>query len=257
MTDKYYDELDQEVQQASSGGGMVGQVAVYGAFQVYASLPPAERIFLYGGRLKKEDALAKAEKLAAGGKVEQTLCTLQYKDSILGRDVSHWKGDRYHTYGPHWAIDAQTFNTMRIALGVKAAVKTWVRMGSIVSPNAEELVGTKNEKHAWEDGKDGEKQLKRMHLPVAVFTSKADAEAAAASTATATTVDDPSFPGLPGWKKYDDWVTYGKAEVRKMAAAMTKNGIIPLSAEDCAKIAEDCECSPDQVKFVLSEPSDG
>jgi len=247
MTDKYYDELDQEVQQASSGGGMVGQVAVYGAFQVYASgVTPSERIFLYGGGLKKEDALAKAEALAAGGKVEQTLCTLQYKDSILGRDVSHWKGDRYHTYGHHWAVDAQTFNTLRIELGLKVATKTWVRMGSIVSPNSEE---NKDKSWAWEEDQNGEKQLKRLHVPVAVFTSKADADAAAAQSGGggATTVDDPSWPGPDsGWKKYDDWVQYGKPMVRELAG---KGKPQPL-------IAKECECSVEQVKFVLSEPSD-
>lgn len=242
MPDQYYDELDQEAQQASSGGGIVCQIAIYGAFQVYAAgVTPAERIFLYGGALKKADALAKAEALAAGGNVEQTFCTVQYKDSVLGRDVGHWKGDRFHTYGPHWADDAQEFNKLRVALGIKAAQKTWVRMGSMTSPNCEK---NKDKTWAWEDY-EGEKRLKRLNIPVAVFVSKADAEAAAASTAVASTVDDPSYPGAPNWVKYEDWVTVGKPMVREMAAAGKPQ---PLIAKECA-------CSIEQVKFVLSEPA--
>jgi len=240
---EYYDELDQEAQQASSGGGIVCQVAIYGAFQVYAAgVTPAERIFLYGGALKKADALAKAEELAAGGKVEQTFCTVQYKSSVLGRDVGHWKGDRYHTYGHHWADDAQEFNRLRVALGIKATQKTWVRMGSIPSPNCEK---NKDKTWAWEENREGEKQIKRLNLPVAVFVSKADAEAAAASTATVSTVNDPSYPGLTDWPKYEDWVVTGKPMVREMAAA----------GKPAPLIAKECACSIEQVKFVLSEPT--
>jgi len=86
--------------------------------------------------------------------------------------------------------------------------------------------------------------LKRLNIPVAVFVSKADAEAAAASTAVASTVDDPSYPGAPNWVKYEDWVTVGKPMVREMAAAGKPQ---PLIAKECA-------CSIEQVKFVLSEP---
>lgn len=247
MPEQYHDELDQEVQQASSGGGIVCQVAVYGAFNVYAAgMPPGESIFLYGGNAgKKEDANAKAKALSesTGGRIEQTLCTVQYKDSVLGRDVSHWKDDRYHTYGPIWATDAKEFNARRIALGIKPGVKTWARMGGIVSPNCEE---NKEKEWAWEEY-EGERRLKRIQLPVAVYASKSEAQDAADAMPApgAENVGDESFPGhfdaATKWKP-DDW---DKAKPKLME--LFKGGLTP------EQIGAAMDAPAEAVKLALAQ----
>jgi hypothetical protein len=185
MAEKYYDILDQEIQEASAGG-MVCQIGIFPAFEVYCSLPPADRVFVYTNAAEKAVARTKAQMLAkeTGKKAQETVTVVMYKDSVLGRDVSHWKSDLYRGAGVKFGPDAKTLNKKRIELGIKTGIRTWVRMGSIVSPNAE---ANQDEDWAWEadtrdEAEEGAKQLKRLHLPLEVYANKEAATEAAESS---------------------------------------------------------------------------
>ena len=245
---KYYDLLDQEVQEASGGGGMVCQVANFPAFEIYCKLSPVDRTFTYATVTEKAVAKEKANKLAqeTGLKVQKTIVMILYKDSVLGRDVSHWKGDLHRSAGVRFGPDAKELLEKHKELGMKTGVRAWARTSSIVSPNCEE---NQDKDWAWEadtrtDAEPGAKQLKRLHLPFEVFANKAAAEVAAESSEGFVDTSNIPQAWLASGGQAPDWLAivpeieaeFGKKSGLPVGVAVTQlANSYGVTSEDIAK----------------------
>ncbi|MBV6343508.1 hypothetical protein [Candidatus Magnetobacterium casense] len=165
---------------------------------------------------------------------------------MLGRDVSGWQDDQFHTYGPRWGADYLKFDELRKELGLRVGRPFWGRMGSMPSPNAE---SRPNEKSSYDTDRNGEKRLKRMMIIVEVYPNKEAAELAAKAQGAGgnpDAVNDPSYPG--GKWSYADWKMM-KGEI----AGDYQKSKLPIAArlEHLAKLYD---CEPKHIEFVVNSP---
>ena len=243
--DEQQDILNVMQQEAAGGGGLVAQAVLYGAYNVFASLPPAERIFTFSDADGKVKAKAKADKLSAdtSAKLETTAALVIFKDTVLGRDVSHWQGDRIITYGPPFGADYQELNKLRGELMVAVNKKFWGRFGSTESPNA---AANSERAWAWEDDPNntGEKRLKRMLIPVEVYPSREAAEQAIVEMGGEEA--DPSFPG-GGWSpaNWNEMKPIIAAEYRELVETGTPK------AAAIAKLAKEYTAGKNHIELVV------
>ena len=193
------DILDKEFEEAKSGGGIIGEIALYGGYMTFApGVTPRDRTFLYANEKEKTAAKAKVESL--GGKSQQTMVMVQFKDSVIGREVG-WQDDRYHTYGPPFGPDYKFMIEKKNELGIPIGKKVWARISWMTSPNA-----AANQDKAWAwDEYQGEKRLKSMAFPVELYASKAEAATVAETLAASESGEsDPTYPGdHTGWSVAD------------------------------------------------------
>lgn len=260
---KYVDELDEEVQTSAGAGGLVSEMSYHGAFNVFCSTPPAERVFLFNNKAEKTGALAKAKVLAEehGARYEETRCTVQYRDTVLSRDVSGWKGNQYHTYGPIWGdVVRGIVNPKRKELDILAGQKFWGRMGSVEDPWA---VANPEHPKATETLPNGTTRIKRVRLPVERFPTRKEAEEAAASSPGAG--NGASSANVPSGYTVETWASVKpdiKAQYQKLKSDAVEKlkGTVPdavvemkagLSA--CTKVAEMYAASEEHVAAVLKE----
>jgi hypothetical protein len=243
------DILDKDMKEAQSGGGMIGEITLYGAYVTFAQgVTPRDRTFLYANDKEKAAAKAKAEAL---GKPQQTLAMVQYKDSIIGRDIT-WQDDRFHTYGPPFGPDYKFMIEKKNELGIPVGKKVWARVSWMTSPNAE---ANQDQAWAWSEYQ-GEKRLKSMAFPVEIYASKADAVKAAESLASEAGegASDPTYPGdHTGWS-LEDWQGM-KAEIvaKYQELASGIDGPAPVKAKKLDE-AQKQVCGEYVITTLLGDP---
>jgi len=247
------DILDKDLEQASSGGGMVCQIAIYGAYSTFISgVAPKDNNHLYTDGASKAKAQEKGKALNeehgikdAKGNTKapmQTACMVMYRDSVLGREVT-WQDDRYNTYGPTFGPDYKVFLEKRKAVNIPVGKKVWARVSWMTSPNAE---ANQEKDWAWNEYQ-GERRLQSMAYPVEVYASKKEAaEAAANLGANGGEVTDPSYPGdHTGWKLADWQNMKGEiiAEYKKLVDGGTPD-----------MVAKKKVCETYEIKTLIGDP---
>lgn len=254
--------LLKEAKSLASGSGIVCQVQLFGAFEVpgVAGVSARDRTFLtssFAGpeaQKARDGALALAKqhnhKNADGSwRVQQTLCLVQYRDTVLGREVN-WRDDQFETYGPNWGSDYKKAIEIYTELGLDGGKKAWVRMGAIASPNAAANIDSPWAQAKDRDGNvmtdaDGNPLPLFMRVPREVFASKEEAESAAALALMEEADGDESFPG-GAWTP-ESWNEM-KPTIREQFEEMNLPKAIAYK-----KLAEDFEATESAIKLVIEE----